>query len=76
MEATKATWTITAGIILGQPMDEYKRVYIYTSDMAEQDKKLEFPVKYHFLMNEAYTYARTLNNPGLVNWVDIQFIWY
>jgi len=76
MTAIKAKWTITAGIILGQPMDEYLKILIYTGKMNEKDKELEFPVIFHNLKSEAYEYARTLNNPGLINWVDIKFVWY
>lgn len=74
MNATKARWKITAGIIIGQPMDEYNKVFLYDSNMYESDKQGD--VIFHTMADEAYYYAKTLTNPGMVNWVNVEFVWF
>lgn len=70
----KATWKVTAGIIIGQPMDEYTKKFIYTSEMYESDQAGN--QMFHSLMDQMQRYTANLTNPGLLNWVNTEFIWY
>jgi hypothetical protein len=73
MNALKAQWKVTAGIIMGQPMDEYARVWTYSSKDYDADQK--GASIYHDLLDEVHNYGRELSNPGMVNWVNIEFVW-
>lgn len=74
MNTLKASWEITAGLIIGEPMAEHTKVLTYTSEMYESDKTGETQ-HYYEKLAMAHEYARILSNPGMVNWVDVKFIW-
>ena len=77
MNALKATWTVTAGILIDKPIDEYSKRYTYTSKMQSEDRDGKYtPGHFDRIKDEAHDYARSLTDPRLLNWVDITFIWY
>ena len=74
MNALKAQWVVTAGLIPGQPMDEYEKAFVYTSQMYEEDR--HNPVMaYYELLNKAHYDAKEISNPGMVNCVNVSFVW-
>ena len=73
MLGMKGQFQVTAGILIGEPMDEYTKVWTYTSKDYDEDQKGENI--FNRLKDGAYDYAKNLSNPGIVNWVKVQFIW-
>lgn len=70
--ALKARWVVTAGIILGQPIEEHTQVWEYTSaDHASDTDGSVFRRR----RDAAHSYAANLNDPRFLNWVDLQFMW-
>ena len=77
MQATKALFEVTAGVIPGTPMPEYGKSWGYTSDEYETDAKtppgetLIFSAR----IMEAHSYAMSITNPAYVNWVRVDWMW-
>lgn len=79
-------WQVEAGLIPGQPMPEYTKLFAYTTEMREGDEALMkdqsngFPYatlnNYCRLQAEAMAYWRQLNDPGILNWARIDWIWF
>jgi hypothetical protein len=76
----KAAWEVRAGLIPGQPMEEYTQQFFYTSDDYEEDGKHAKEVSYHPIfmkrMAEASSYHQQMSNPQMLNWAELSFIWY
>ncbi len=70
MEAVKCSITVTAGIILGQPMENHARTWSFTQE------NLDNPPDYIDRTGAAMNYAMSLQNPQNVNWVRLDWIWY
>ena len=71
----RVCWEVTAGIIPRQPIPEYTRRWFLTSEVyyAElRDKSLTTYTRYKI---EAHDYASELENPGMLNWVNIEWIY-
>jgi hypothetical protein len=73
MNALKAIWTVTGGILLGEAADEYTKEFTYTSKMYDEDR--DGGTHFQDLLMEAHDYSTTLTNPGFVNWVKLEFVW-
>lgn len=73
MNALKAQWKISAGILLGQPMEEFEKVFSYTSKMYDDDQRGS--THYLDMLNEVHDYAKSLSNPGIINWLTVDFVW-
>lgn len=75
---TTAAFEVVAGLIPGQPMVEFTKVFPYQSDDLEADKLVpqDEPTKYSKLSEEAHLYARNLENPQQLNWVQVTWIWF
>lgn len=69
MDTAKVIIEVTAGIILGQPMDEYTKKIVITSSQWDQPE--EVMKAYGF----AQEYMRTLWNPMNINWVTANWIY-
>jgi hypothetical protein len=81
----KVVWEVRAGVIPGTPMPEVgKRWYLTAETWHREQFKKEFPdsrspsqtntfVQYR---DEAYEYAKSLNDPHSFNWVEVTWIWY
>lgn len=82
----RCAWEVRAGIVPGTPMPEHTRRFVLTSDgfyadaeLTEEQMKEKYPDgKNLFLQaqSEAMEYARTLQHPNFVNWVELNWIWY
>lgn len=76
----KAAWEVRAGLIPGQPMNEYSKRFFYTSDEYEEDGKHAADLEYHPIfmrkMAEAASYHMQMSNPRMLNWAELTFIWY
>jgi hypothetical protein len=76
--ALKASWTVVAGIIPGQPMNELARQWNYTSLDYEEDRRNGNAEDNIFTarVREATEYLMQMNDPRRVNWAVLEFIWY
>lgn len=74
----KALWKITAGIIPGEPMHEYERVFSYKASEweADQARGEGQPTRFAEIQREAHEYFTQLTDPRVVNWVTLEFLWY
>lgn len=75
--AMKAQWTLTAGILPGEPMPEFTKQWSYTNVDHKKDQGVpsEEPTIYSEKIDEVYDLAKGMCNPGYVNWVKVEFIW-
>lgn len=73
----KAILRVTAGVIPGQPMAEYAKLWSYTSDDYEKDRETpqDQPTIFSRYLDEAHDYAKGLSNPAYVNWVRVEWLW-
>lgn len=80
MTALKGTWTVRAGVIPGEAMDEYTKQWTYTS--ADYDADCALPdeprVESRFLrcQKESTDYYTCINDPRRINWAEATFIWW
>lgn len=71
--ALKAMWEVTAGLIPEEPMQEYTRAWVYTSNDYEADGNKR-AVRFGSKDEEAREYVKHLTKGGL-NWVNFSYIW-
>ena len=81
----RCIWTVTAGVIPYQAVEELTKRWALSSEtfyreqeMTEADFKKEFPdgrSTFARFRDEAHEYAKELNDPSVVNWVNAQFMW-
>jgi hypothetical protein len=80
MNAQKAAWEVTAGLIPGQPMPEYTRVWsLQANEWADAEGFLLLPHAIAFFNAQtaaAMEYARALMEPASLNWVRVDWIWF
>lgn len=77
--AGKCAWEVTAGIVPGEPMPEYTRRWGVTSDEWYDKGGSPSPqgvAIFNANLVAAQEYARYLMNPGALNWVRVDWIWY
>lgn len=77
MEAAKLIIEVRAGLIPGESMPEYTRVWSWTS--SDQERLLnndpEARALYIRMAGESREYAASLENPRVHNWVRRDWIW-
>lgn len=75
---TQAAFEVVAGLIPGRPMAEYTKTFPYQAEDFEADKLVpqDQPTKYSKLSEEAHLYARNLENPQCLNWVQVTWVWF
>lgn len=73
MNVIKGQWIVKAGILPGEPMDEYNMLITYTGQMYEEDKN--GATHFQDSLEQIYDFAKNITNPGMVNWVDVKFVW-
>lgn len=75
----KGMWCVQAGIVIGERLTEYDRVFNYTGEDYEADNdrvaKGGTADKYVEVRQEALVYAADLMDPGRLNWVSVRWIW-
>lgn len=77
MYEIKAFWLVNAGVIPGQKIDQYSKVWEYTCGDYKNDQKkgpTELTRLSEILM-EVTQYQIALSDPCYVNWVRSEFIW-
>jgi len=75
MNAVKAQFAVTAGIVTATDRPDLARVWTLTSrDLDCPDD--EQAQKIAQARDAALEYARSLINPSFVNYVNFQFIWF
>jgi hypothetical protein len=65
----RAIWTVTAGIVHGQPTLE--RRFVLSSAAYEEDPVESFME----VSNEAHQFFQDTSDPERVNWVQMEFVW-
>lgn len=78
-EAARCAWEVSAGLIPGTPMPEYTRRWGMTASQWDGDDGQPTPqgvALYNACLVAAQEYARYLMNPGALNWVRVDWIWY
>ena len=65
----RCAWTVMAGILPGEPMDEFTRTWSIMSEAYEKD-----PECFQRFRDEVHEYAKSLTDPGL-NWVHTDWIY-
>jgi hypothetical protein len=74
MNALKAQWVVTAGLIAGEePMHEYTKIWSYDSQDWEDDGNTRGNTFNH-MAREAQAWAGKLQM-GSLNWVHVEYIW-
>lgn len=73
--ALKAQMSVVAGVIPGEPIETFTRVWQFTSDQIEAARHAEDNHAYNDAMGAALHYAASLQNPGRVNWVKLEWMW-
>lgn len=68
----KAYWQVTAGVIPGIPNPELSRRFNLTSSDYESEKRSEI---IEAKRAEASSYAESLQNPSVLNWVTLEWVW-
>lgn len=78
MPIAKATWEVQAGLIPGQPMEEFSRQFVYTDADYEKDRQVppDEMTQFTASMYAAMDYAKSLTDPRRVNWVSVNWIWF
>ena len=82
----RAAWEVRAGVVPGVAMPELTKRWLLTSEtfyqedhMSAEEFKAKFPdgrSTYAQYRDEAYDYAKSLNDPRTLNWVEVSWIWY
>lgn len=77
LQAAKAMFEVTAGVIPGTVMPEYTKLWGYTSEEYEKDRgaRKDQPTIFSARLQEVHDYAMGLSNPAYVNWVRVDWIW-
>jgi hypothetical protein len=78
-EAARCAWEVTAGLIPGQPMNEYTRRWGMTaSEWHGEDGKPtpQAVALFNAYLVAAQEYARYLMDPRGLNWVRMEWIWF
>lgn len=71
----RCVWKVVGGIIPEQPLAEYTRRWLLTSETYYAEYEQQSIATFERFKNEAHDYARDLENPGLLNWVSIEWIY-
>jgi hypothetical protein len=85
-ERLRVAWQVRAGVVPGVPMEELERKWFLTSEvfyaeqeMTEEEFKAAHPdgkSTFATFRDDAYEYAKSLNEPRALNWVEVTWIWY
>ena len=77
MNAAKAFFVVTAGVLLDEPIPEHSRQWGYTSQDFAADMQLgpEDNTQFVVQRDAAIAYARDIIDPMRLNWVRLEFIW-
>ena len=89
LKAAKGAWQVTAGVLPGTAEERLTKVWHYSSDDLEEDRKtaevnakhsaqphLQVDTKFMEMRDAAHNYAKEITDPRQVNWVKVDFIWY
>jgi len=78
--AAKGAWQVTAGVVPGIGEAEYTKSWSYDSLEYEEDGKHAKEPGYQPIfmrkLSMASGYFTQINDPRIVNWARLEFIWY
>jgi len=69
MDALKCSIVVKAGVIPGEPIENYTRAWEFTQ------RDLDNPPTYIDQTGAAMNYAMSLQNPKAINWVMFEWLW-
>ena len=76
----KGAWRVRAGVIPGEPLDEFTKEWFYTNEDREKDQAVNKLPNSHAIFSklraEAMDYYLQVSMPHLNNWAELTFIWY
>lgn len=64
----RCAFEVVAGLLPGQPMDEYTKQFFMTSDDPDS--------RFQELYTQAREYAEALIDPSRLNWVRFEWVWF
>jgi hypothetical protein len=79
MNAARCAWEVSAGLIPGEPMPEYTRRWCLDADQWYGPDGQPTPqgvALFNSYLVAAQEYARFLMNPGVLNWVKVEWVWF
>jgi hypothetical protein len=71
----KAAWTVTAGVFPNKPIEQYTRRWELASGEWDKLDRVGRAALFHCLAAEAAAYAVSLQEPGKLNWVKLDWLW-
>lgn len=79
----KGQWVVRAGVIPGEEIAQFTRVWLYTSQDDEEDrlanpdgKDLAYHSRLAKMRAEALDYYLQVSLPQLNNWATLEFTWF
>lgn len=69
--ALQCVWEVTAGIIPGEAIDEYTRRW----PVAEEPGTKAFHEAFLASQGTAMNYALSIQDPRMMNWVRMEWVW-
>lgn len=80
LNALKASWTVTAGVIPEEPLPNFTKTWTYSSGDAETDRTQNTKPEDQAIFSKqralAMDYYLQISLPHIVNWVELKFLWY
>ena len=76
-ESVRYAVEVNAGLVPGQPMPEFTKQWFVTSnEWAAAGEGSHNPDIEGSPLQEAIAYAKTLYDPGMLNWVRLDWVWF
>lgn len=75
MESLRCIWEVTAGVVPDVPETEYTRRIMLTSKEWDGGSK-EGVDRLLAKQGEAMVQALSLQNPAMLNWVRLDWVWF
>lgn len=76
IRAARCTWIVTAGIVPGQIESSFTSTFQITADEWGSLSPADQILLFHQRKADATHYAAEIMNPGFVNWVRVEWIWF
>lgn len=78
MASAKLAIEVVAGLVPGQPLPEYTRRWVWSSDdqQALENGDKAAREKYLRMAGESREYAASLEDPRSLNWVQRVWLWF
>jgi hypothetical protein len=71
----RCSWEVTAGLLPRDPMPEYTRRWLLTSETFYAEQAEQQYKTFQRYQAEAREYARSLEIPSALNWVNVEWVY-